>query len=131
MARSLIGVCKTRLSKSRCSALVDVLPNLKSSRQVGQHIREYFSQPGVKLPSFLKLALNTLINNPITGALAANQIRNNVHDMAERFIVAPTPKEALPRLRKLWDTGTFFTLDILGEAVVSEKEALESPETLP
>jgi len=105
--------------------LVDVLPNLKSSRQIGQHIREYFSQPGVELPSFLKLALNTLINNPITGSLASNQIRNNVHDMAERFIVAPTPKEALPRLRKLWDTGTFFTLDILGEAVVSEKEALE------
>lgn len=55
--------------------LVDVLPNLKSSREVGQHIREYFSQPGVELPSFLKLALNTLISNPITGALAANQIR--------------------------------------------------------
>ncbi|MHC4453156.1 MAG: L-glutamate gamma-semialdehyde dehydrogenase [Planctomycetota bacterium] len=105
--------------------LVDVLPNLKSSRQIGQHIREYFSQPGVKLPSFLKLTLDTLINNPITGSLAARQIRNNVHDLAKRFIVAPTPREAVPQLRKLWDRGMFFTLDILGEAVVSEKEALE------
>ena len=44
--------------------LVDVLPNLKSSRQIGQHIREYFSQPGVKLPKFLKLTLDTLIKQP-------------------------------------------------------------------
>ncbi|MFQ5963813.1 MAG: L-glutamate gamma-semialdehyde dehydrogenase [Candidatus Scalinduaceae bacterium] len=105
--------------------LVDVLPNLKSPHQISQHIREYFSQPGIKLPSFLKLVLDTLINNPITGPLAASMIRNNVQDMAGRFIIAPTPRDALPRLRALWDQGTFFTLDILGEAVVSEKEALD------
>ena len=105
--------------------LVDVLPNLKTPHQISQHIREYLLQSGVKLPSFLKLTLDTLISNPITGPLAARQIRNNVHDLAKRFIVAPTPRDAVPRLRKLWDQGIFFTMDLLGEAVVSEKEAVE------
>lgn len=45
--------------------------------------------------------------------------------MAQRFIVAATPKEALPRLREIWDGGMAFTLDLLDEVAVSEVEALE------
>lgn len=104
---------------------VDVLPSLKSSRQVGQHVREYFSQPGVELPSALQWTLRSLTTNPLTAPLAANQIRKNVQEMAQRFIVAATPRAALPHLREIWDEGMAFNLDLLGELAVSEGEALQ------
>jgi RHH-type transcriptional regulator, proline utilization regulon repressor / proline dehydrogenase / delta 1-pyrroline-5-carboxylate dehydrogenase len=103
---------------------VDVLPTLKSARQVGHHVREYFSQPGVELPPSLQWAMETLTGNPITGSLAASQIRRNVQDMASRFIVGASPAKALPRLRQIWDQGMVFTLDLLGEVAVSDEEAL-------
>lgn len=52
--------------------------SLKSSRQVRQHVREYFSQPGVELPSALHWTLRPLATNPLTAPLVANQIRKNV-----------------------------------------------------
>jgi RHH-type proline utilization regulon transcriptional repressor/proline dehydrogenase/delta 1-pyrroline-5-carboxylate dehydrogenase len=103
--------------------LVDVLPALRSSRQVGQHLRDYLIRPGVELPPMLQWLVSSLASNPVTAPLAAQQTRKNVEEIARRFIVGRTPSEALASLRRSWDKGIAFTLDLLGEVAVSESEA--------
>jgi RHH-type proline utilization regulon transcriptional repressor/proline dehydrogenase/delta 1-pyrroline-5-carboxylate dehydrogenase len=56
------------------------------------------------------------------GALATAASAGVKH-MARRFIVARTPQEAIPTLRRLWDRGAASTLDLLGEATVTREEA--------
>ncbi len=103
--------------------LVDVLPSLKSPNQIGKHIREYFSQPGINLPLFLKFTLETLLHTPLSGPLMSKRIRDNVQEMAEHFIVDAAPYKIQMHLREKWEKGLAFTIDLLGEAVVSEQEA--------
>ena len=43
--------------------------------------------------------------------------------MARQFMLGNEPKEILATLRKLHEQGIAFTVDVLGEAVVSEAEA--------
>jgi len=45
--------------------------------------------------------------------------------MANLFICGQDGKSAFPNLRQIWEEGARFTVDILGEAVVSEREADE------
>lgn len=105
--------------------LVDVLPALRSFRQVAQHLKEYLSQPGMELPAMLQWMVGSLASNPLTAAIAAQQTRKNVEEIATRFIVGTSPEEALAPLRRSWNQGIAFTLDLLGEVAVSEQEAQE------
>ncbi|MFA7467849.1 MAG: bifunctional proline dehydrogenase/L-glutamate gamma-semialdehyde dehydrogenase [Desulfotomaculaceae bacterium] len=49
----------------------------------------------------------------------------NISGMARQFIVGVDAKDALPALKKVRKDGVAFTVDLLGEAVVSEQEAGE------
>src|SRR5262249_23492575 len=51
-------------------------------------------------------------------------VRRNATRMAQRFIVGATPTEALAVLRRLRRQHFAFTLDLLGEATLSEEEAI-------
>jgi RHH-type proline utilization regulon transcriptional repressor/proline dehydrogenase/delta 1-pyrroline-5-carboxylate dehydrogenase len=53
------------------------------------------------------------------GAAAAGGVRH----LAHRFIVGETPDAALGTLRRLWDHGVASSVDLLGEATVTEAEA--------
>jgi RHH-type proline utilization regulon transcriptional repressor/proline dehydrogenase/delta 1-pyrroline-5-carboxylate dehydrogenase len=53
------------------------------------------------------------------GAAAAGGVRH----LAHRFIVGETPTAALGTLRKLWDRGVASSVDLLGEATVTQAEA--------
>ena len=111
--------------KTQMFRLIDVLPSLKSSRQVAQHLREYLSASAVEVPQVLQWAISSMAANPLTAPIVAQQIRKNVEDLAREFIVGETPRDAISKLRLLWSQGFFFTVDLLGEAAVSEKEAEE------
>ena len=43
--------------------------------------------------------------------------------MAQRFIVGADAKDSLPTITGLWKNGVDATVDLLGEATVSEAEA--------
>jgi RHH-type proline utilization regulon transcriptional repressor/proline dehydrogenase/delta 1-pyrroline-5-carboxylate dehydrogenase len=101
---------------------VDVLPVLHSSDQVARHIKEYLLKEGRELPMVISAALKAA-SGGLTAGLGAKAIRKNVTDMAERFIVGHNAKEAMPILRKLHKGGIAFTVDLLGEATVSDGEA--------
>ena len=101
---------------------VDVLPTLVETDQVSRHVREYLIKPGRELPALVGVALKAA-SGGIAACLAARTIRGNVTALAERFIVGRDAREALPVLRRLHDQGFAFTVDLLGEAVLSALEA--------
>lgn len=108
--------------KTQMFRFVDVLPYLNSSDEIARHMKEYFSEGDQPLPSVLGWGLGL---GSLAPGLMAGAIKKNVLQMAKMFITGATPEEALKTLEKLRSHKLCFTVDILGEAAVSEKEAEE------
>ena len=106
--------------KTELFRFVDVLPTLTSSAEVSRHLKEYLGGEEVNLSPALRLGLKAA-----GGAswLFGSGIKAQVTGMARQFMLGNEEKEIVGTLRKLHDQGTGFTVDILGEAVVSEPEA--------
>ena len=99
---------------------VDVFPMLKTSKQVYTHLMEYLAQPGVRAPRGMGFALAA---GGLVKGITADIISRQVRTMARRFIAGEDAASALPTLRKLWANGAAFSVDLLGEACISEAEA--------
>ncbi|MFN7727875.1 MAG: proline dehydrogenase family protein, partial [Bdellovibrio sp.] len=108
--------------KTQMFRFVDVLPSLNSGSEVAKHLKEYFAESGDNLPSVFNVGLGL---GSLAPSLMAGAIRKNVMQMAKMFITGENPEEALLVLRKSRQNSITFTVDILGEATLSEKEALE------
>ncbi len=108
--------------KTQLFRFVDVLPALTSSGEVARHLQEYLGDDQVKLSPALRLGLKAA-----GGAswFVGAGVRSQVTGMARQFMLGDEPKEIAASLRKLHDGGIAFTVDILGEAVVSEAEAAQ------
>jgi RHH-type proline utilization regulon transcriptional repressor/proline dehydrogenase/delta 1-pyrroline-5-carboxylate dehydrogenase len=102
--------------------LVDALPALATSEQVARHAREYLLAGDRVLPTGLGLALRAT-KNPLAASISAFVIKRQVRHMAERFIVGKDALRARAKLKKLWDEGFGFTVDLLGEATVNDAES--------
>lgn len=101
---------------------VDVLPYLRDSSEVISHAQEYFKPVAHKIPGILKWGLN-IDPASIPAKAAAMVIRQQVRSMAERFILGETPQQSLKVLRRIRKDKQAFTVDLLGEASVSDTEA--------
>jgi RHH-type proline utilization regulon transcriptional repressor/proline dehydrogenase/delta 1-pyrroline-5-carboxylate dehydrogenase len=108
--------------KTQLFRFVDVLPSLSSSAEIARHLQEYLGEDEVKLPAALRMGLKAA-----GGAswLVGAGVKSQVGGMARQFMLGNDPKEIAETLRKLAERGISFTVDILGEAVVSEREADE------
>lgn len=102
---------------------VDVFPTLKDHVQVAEHLQEYFCRPEQNFPAAFQWGLGRVKPDSMIAKLASDQITKQIVGMAERFIPGETAADALKTLRAMWDSGQCFTLDLLGEAAVSETEA--------
>lgn len=100
---------------------VDVLPSLHSSRSVVEHVHEYFKDIKGEIPLF-KFAM-MFPPNSLFARFGAKAVGSQIERMSRRFIVGKTGSDALPYLKKLRKKGRTFTLDLLGEAVLSEEES--------
>ena len=98
---------------------VDVFPMLKTPEQIHAHVVDYL-QPGGNTPGEISLALKA--GGIFKGTLAAT-IASQIRGMAEKFIAGADASAAIPRLRELWDRNIAFSVDLLGEACVSDEEA--------
>ncbi|HET8577325.1 MAG TPA: proline dehydrogenase family protein, partial [Methylomirabilota bacterium] len=103
---------------------VDVFPVLQSRDAVQKHVREYLLRPGRSLPTLLSAALKASASG-LAAPLAQATIRSQIEGLARRFIVGESVGDALSGLRRLHEAGIAFTVDLLGEATVSEREADE------
>ena len=104
---------------------VDVFPSLKRSESVARHLQEYFCRPDQDFPSSLQWGLKMVSPGSMMAKVVAKTISANITGMAKQFIVGEDAKEAISVLQKLRKDGMTFTVDLLGEAVVSENEARE------
>lgn len=97
---------------------VDVLPSLESSSEVGRHLEEYFSRVDHALGglAYLAQALHA-------GTLVAPVVRRNAIKLARRFIAEESGDALIHVLSELRKEPAAFTLDVVGEATVSDAEA--------
>ena len=102
---------------------VDVLPTLRTHEQVVEHIHEYFDDVRAQIPRAARMVLDVTPADSLMGKVVALSARKNARKMAERFIAGTKVDEVLRSVTRLRRQGLAFTLDLLGEAVVSEPEA--------
>lgn len=102
---------------------VDVLPMLKDHQAVSRHLQEYFEEVNDHLPGAVRMVVDHAGPNTVLGRALSMNARSNALRMAERFIAGSTAEEVLASVTKLRKQGFAFSLDLLGEAVVSEPEA--------
>ncbi|MEQ1875628.1 MAG: L-glutamate gamma-semialdehyde dehydrogenase [Bdellovibrionia bacterium] len=108
--------------KTQMFRFVDVLPYLKSSNEVARHLKEYFAESGDNLPGVMSFGVGV---GQLMPPVLATVVRKNVTQMAKMFIAGSDPRDAMPVLEKNRSQKIAFTVDLLGEATLSEKEALE------
>ncbi|MEW6247695.1 MAG: proline dehydrogenase family protein [Nitrospirota bacterium] len=113
---------KDEAFKVQLFRFVDVLPSLRDDRQVARLAEEYFGESGVQIFG-LKWGLKALSATKLGASLGAKSIRHQVEQMARTFIAGSTIDDALPVLERLWKDGRAGSVDLLGEATVSEREA--------
>jgi RHH-type proline utilization regulon transcriptional repressor/proline dehydrogenase/delta 1-pyrroline-5-carboxylate dehydrogenase len=101
---------------------VDVLASLRRSGDIVEHLREYFA--GMD-HSFIPMMQTGLRAAGIFPWLTAFILRRNVSGMARQFIAGRDGADVMKTLRKKRKEKIGFTVDLLGEAVVSEVEADE------
>jgi RHH-type proline utilization regulon transcriptional repressor/proline dehydrogenase/delta 1-pyrroline-5-carboxylate dehydrogenase len=92
---------------------------------VARHLQEYFCRPDQNFPSSLQWGLKMVSPGSMMAKVIAKTISANITGMAKQFIVGENAGEAISVLQKLRKDGMTFTVDLLGEAVVSENEARE------
>ena len=97
---------------------VDVLPSLESSSEIGRHLEEYFARVDHALGGLAVLAQALH-----AGTLVAPFVRRNVINLARRFIAEESSGHLVTVLESLRKEPAAFTLDIVGEATVSDREA--------
>ncbi len=99
---------------------VDAFPMLRTPTQVHDHLVDYLSQPGVTPPPGMDLAIKA---GGVAKSVFARTMASQITGMAEKFIAGTDAADALPTLEKLWKRGLAFSVDLLGEACVSDAEA--------
>jgi RHH-type proline utilization regulon transcriptional repressor/proline dehydrogenase/delta 1-pyrroline-5-carboxylate dehydrogenase len=100
---------------------VDVTPACRSLDDLARHLRDFLEEvPEQPAPIAAAMRMaHTRAGRTALGAAAAAGVKH----MAHRFIVAPSPAEALGGLRALWQDGVASSVDLLGEATVTAAEA--------
>ncbi len=95
--------------------MVDVAPACRDDHDLADHLRALVSDVddgGILVRGAVHLP------DAVLGRLAAGVVRQ----MASRFIVGSDPRAAAGELERMWLAGKATTLDLLGEATVTEAE---------
>ena len=99
---------------------IDVLPRLDDDEALLRHCQEYFDTDALRLP----LPFRWCLRKPgIYGPLIVQAVRRFMGMLSGQFMGGATPDEAMTTIESLRRRDMGFSLDILGEAVVSEQEA--------
>src|ERR1700758_3846686 len=108
--------------KTQLFRFVAVLPSLRRSSEIIQHLEQYFSDTNDGFHPLVGVGVGVARMVPW---ISAPILRWNVSETARQFIAGRNPDEVIATLRKRRAQKIGFTVDVLGEAVVSEAEADE------
>jgi RHH-type transcriptional regulator, proline utilization regulon repressor / proline dehydrogenase / delta 1-pyrroline-5-carboxylate dehydrogenase len=103
--------------------LIDCLPSLTTKAEIARHLQEYLSDASVELPQALKSLLNFTNPDSMPGQVAATTLATAIETLARKYIAGENLKQALKSIEQLRKQSMTFTMDVLGEAVVTETEA--------
>ena len=107
--------------KAALFRFVDVTPACRSLDDLARHLAGFLEEVGDRPPPLdraMKMA-SSRAGRTALGAAAAAGVRH----MAHRFIVGQSPGDALGVLRDLWKHDVAASVDLLGEATVTQEEA--------
>ena len=102
---------------------IDCLPALRSRPEIARHLQEYLTAQEVELPEALKKLLNFASPDSVPGQLAATTVAPAVETLAHKYISGENIKQVIKTLERLRKDKMGFTVDLLGEAVITETEA--------
>ncbi len=102
---------------------IDTLPALRSKPEIARHMQEYLGDESVELPAALKGMLNFASADSMPGQVAATTVSTAVETLAHKYIAGETTKQVIKTIERLRKEKMAFTLDLLGEAVITETEA--------
>src|SRR4051795_1101831 len=107
--------------KAALFRFVDVVPATRNLDDLARHLSAFLgeiSEPAPPVGVAMKMGASKAGRRALGLAAAAG-----VKHMAHRFIVGESPKAALGVLRDLWKDGVASSVDLLGEATVTQAEA--------
>ncbi len=102
---------------------IDCLPSLTSKAEIARHLQEYLGDESVELPGALKSLLNFANADSVPGQMAATTVSTAVETLARKYIAGENLKQALKSIEQLRKQKMTYTVDLLGEAVITEAEA--------
>jgi len=110
-------------AKLQLFRFIDVLPALDNDRDLVRHLREYFEGRDAPYAALLKTALGVARVGRLGEKVVGVMLRETVRRLARRFVAGSTPAEARQAALSARRAGQAFTLDLLGEACLSDAEA--------
>ncbi|MCS6941406.1 MAG: L-glutamate gamma-semialdehyde dehydrogenase [Geminocystis sp.] len=102
---------------------IDTLPALRSKGEVIRHLQQYLTAEEVELPGELKALINFTSPESPAASLAAATIVKAVETLAYKYISGETLKDVIKVVERIRKEKMTFSIDLLGEAVITEKEA--------
>jgi len=102
---------------------IDCLPSLQSKAEIARHLQEYLGEDDVELPAALKSMLGFANPESMPGQIAATTVSTAVETLAHKYIAGETIQQVIKTIERLRKDRMAFTVDLLGEAVITETEA--------
>ncbi|VTS05209.1 L-glutamate gamma-semialdehyde dehydrogenase [Tuwongella immobilis] len=102
---------------------IDALPLLKNSESISQHLREYLGEQRELMPWIVRAGLPWIPSRGLAGRFLAWSARWNAERLARRFIAGTNVAEAVAAVAGMRQRSLAFTIDLLGEATITEPEA--------
>ncbi|MDY3558936.1 L-glutamate gamma-semialdehyde dehydrogenase [Gemmata sp. JC673] len=102
---------------------VDTLPYLKEPKEVARHLREYLNEAKDELPWWVRLGTKLIPDRGILGQGLAFASQKGAEQMARKFIAGSNVQEAVAAVHQMRTRRLAFTIDLLGEATITEVEA--------
>ncbi len=102
---------------------IDCLPALQSNAEIANHLQQYLTEESVELPAYLKGLLNFTEPNTTPAQFAAATLSKAVETLARKYIGGEDEQQISKTVERLRKEKMAFTIDLLGEAVITEEEA--------
>jgi proline dehydrogenase len=120
-ARAMDVASRDQEIRAALFRFVDVVPACRSVDDVARHLTAFLDEVP-DAPASVTAAMRvgqSRAGRAAIGTAAAAGVKH----MAHRFIVGESPRAALGVLGGLWERGIASSVDLLGEATVTEREA--------
>jgi RHH-type transcriptional regulator, proline utilization regulon repressor / proline dehydrogenase / delta 1-pyrroline-5-carboxylate dehydrogenase len=102
---------------------IDCLPALHTKAEIAHHLQEYLTVEEVELPDALKKLIGFSGGDSMTGQVAATTVSTAVEALAHKYIAGENIPQVLKTIERLRKDKMAFSIDLLGEAVITEAEA--------